>query len=41
MPECDNCGRHVSTDFARVFADDRGHVTGCPLCDASPISGVG
>ncbi|MFB6155297.1 MAG: hypothetical protein ABEJ22_05330 [Haloferacaceae archaeon] len=35
MPECDNCGAHVSRQFARVFADDRGRVHACPACAAN------
>lgn len=34
MPECDNCGRHVSTDYARVKATRNGHIPGCPDCNA-------
>lgn len=31
MPECDNCGAHVSTAWARVFAVD-GEVRACLEC---------
>lgn len=32
MPECDNCGGHVTTDFHRVFASNSGVLHGCPEC---------
>jgi hypothetical protein len=32
MASCDNCGRHVSDRFARVFADAGGRVHACPGC---------
>ncbi len=35
MPECDNCGGHVSDRFARVFADDRGRLAACLECSAN------
>jgi predicted SprT family Zn-dependent metalloprotease len=35
MPECEHCGAHVSERFARVFADERGHVYACPSCSAN------
>jgi hypothetical protein len=35
MPECDHCGAHVSERFARVFADEYGHVHACPACSAN------
>ncbi|WP_424002074.1 DUF7563 family protein [Haloarcula salina] len=35
MPECDHCGAHVSDQFARVFADQRGHIRACPNCSAN------
>ncbi len=31
MPECVNCGDHVSVRFATVFGLD-GDVTACPSC---------
>jgi len=31
MPDCENCGRHVTSDFLRVFGVD-GEVHGCPNC---------
>lgn len=45
MPECGNCGRHVSDSYARVNADRDGVVLGCPDCNAdrrdnSPVSGT-
>lgn len=40
MPACTNCGRHVSTDYARVLGDGDGDVHGCPVCEASPVAGV-
>ena len=30
MATCDHCGSHVSDRFARVFADDDGHLAACP-----------
>ena len=35
MPECDYCGAHVSERFARVFADENGHINACPGCSAN------
>lgn len=32
MPECDNCGAFVTTDFARVFGDNENDVSGCVAC---------
>lgn len=32
MPECDNCGRHVTHDYLRVFADNSGILHSCPVC---------
>lgn len=32
MPQCDECGMHVTPDFQRVFADNEGVVHGCPSC---------
>lgn len=34
MPECDNCGAHVSAAYARVRAVD-GHIHECPNCDGA------
>jgi len=31
--ECENCGRHVSRGFARVFGDANGTVHRCRDCD--------
>lgn len=31
MPECQECGNHVSENFIRVFGVD-GEVHGCPEC---------
>ncbi|WP_425606696.1 DUF7563 family protein [Natrinema marinum] len=30
--ECENCGNHVSDQFARVFGDDAGRVRSCIDC---------
>jgi hypothetical protein len=35
MAACDHCGAHVSDDFARVFADDRGRLAACPDCSTT------
>jgi len=35
MPGCDGCGAHVSTEYARVFADAHGVVPRCPRCGPS------
>ncbi|WP_459880567.1 DUF7563 family protein [Halorubrum gandharaense] len=35
MPSCDHCGSHVSDRFARVFADELGHLNACPACAAN------
>jgi len=32
MPECENCGGHVTADFRRVFAGNDGRVYGCRAC---------
>lgn len=32
MPQCDTCQSHVSTDFARVFADEDRRILACPSC---------
>lgn len=32
MPQCDECGHHVTADFHRVFADNQGTLYGCPAC---------
>lgn len=32
MPECGNCGGHVSTNFARVFGDRDDSVERCYSC---------
>ena len=35
MPTCDHCSAHVSDQFARVFADERGNIRACPNCSAN------
>ncbi|WP_438267374.1 DUF7563 family protein [Haladaptatus halobius] len=35
MPNCDHCSAHVSERFARVFADEHGHIRACPACSAN------
>ncbi|WP_438267072.1 DUF7563 family protein [Haladaptatus salinisoli] len=35
MPNCDHCNAHVSERFARVFADEDGHIRACPACSAN------
>lgn len=32
MPECSNCGSHITPDFARVFGDRDDDIHGCPSC---------
>ncbi|WP_449272291.1 DUF7563 family protein [Halorussus marinus] len=32
MPECSNCGSHVTSTFVRVFAVDENNIHGCPSC---------
>ncbi|WP_449267325.1 DUF7563 family protein [Halapricum hydrolyticum] len=32
MPECANCGSHVSEHYARVFTPDGGQPQACPNC---------
>ncbi|THE64625.1 hypothetical protein D8Y22_11975 [Salinadaptatus halalkaliphilus] len=39
MPECNNCGEHVSDRFIRVFGDEAGVVYACPACSAN--AGIG
>lgn len=31
MPECQNCGGHITADFVRVFGVD-GEAYSCPSC---------
>lgn len=38
MPECHNCGRHISIEYRRVFAGADGTVHGCPVCTPSPLT---
>lgn len=40
MPECSNCGAHVSSDFYRVFAV-RGDLEHCPSCPDKANSDLG
>jgi len=36
MPDCQNCGHHVSSDYVRVFAQpDADEVYCCPWCDTA------
>ncbi|WP_435360121.1 DUF7563 family protein [Haloarchaeobius sp. DFWS5] len=35
MPSCDNCGAHVSEQFARVFSDEHGQILACVSCSAN------
>jgi hypothetical protein len=37
MANCDRCGRYVSTDYIRVFGDNRNRLDACPGCRATPI----
>lgn len=32
MPECQNCGSHVTTDYVRVVSHDGEAVHACPQC---------
>ncbi|WP_425498425.1 DUF7563 family protein [Natrinema soli] len=32
MPECSNCGAHVTEQYKRVFADNTGTLHACPNC---------
>jgi len=32
MHECKQCGSFVTTDFVRVFGNNRNQVYGCPDC---------
>lgn len=32
MPECENCGGHVTPDFARVFGSNDNDVQACIEC---------
>jgi len=34
MPECSNCGGHVTEQFARVFGDRDDVVHGCVECSS-------
>jgi NAD-dependent SIR2 family protein deacetylase len=33
MPECQNCGNHVTDDYCRVFVPDEGAPEACPQCE--------
>ncbi len=35
MPHCQNCGGHVSRQFARVLGDNDDVVHGCPDCSTT------
>lgn len=32
MPECQNCGNHVTEQYKRVFADNQGVLHACSNC---------
>lgn len=32
MPECQNCGSFVTSDFVRVFGNNESEVFGCIAC---------
>jgi len=34
MAKCENCGSHISEDFARVFGNENKEVYACPKCSA-------
>lgn len=45
MPDCEGCGRHVSSGYARVNATRNGDVLDCPSCNAdrrdnAPVPGT-
>ena len=35
MPTCNNCGAHVTVQFARVFGDNNDNVDRCLACTAN------
>lgn len=37
MPECQGCGAHVSTRFARVMGDNNGEVHACLNCSSNAL----
>jgi len=39
MPQCDNCGEHISERFKRVFGDRAGNIYACLHCSAN--AGIG
>jgi predicted SprT family Zn-dependent metalloprotease len=39
MPQCENCDKHISEQFQRVFGDKNGNVYACPKCSAN--AGIG
>lgn len=43
MPECENCGSHVTLDYVRVFSpdDDEETVRTCPMCPDMIRDGIG
>ena len=43
MPECSNCGTHVTEQYMRVFADNTGTLHACPNCRSqrARLSGAG
>ena len=36
---CDNCGSPVSDGYARVNADNTGHLAACPHCNGEDTDG--
>lgn len=39
MPECDECGAHVSDDFHRVFSEPgTGELRACPADDCKTVA---
>lgn len=43
MPECDNCGGHVTDQYHRVFSANDGTLYGCSECrdNAEMYNGAG
>ena len=39
MPECENCGSHISERFKLVFGDESGAIYACVNCSAN--AGIG
>ena len=37
MPTCENCGAHVTSEFARVMGDNYNRVHSCVQCSSNAL----